>query len=791
MPLSKGKSQTTISQNIAEMISAGHPRDQAIAAALSTARKATGGGLYANIHAKQERIKHGSGEHMRKPGTVGAPTAKTFRQSARTAKADGGQMGAGRQLTPQGLYSAAGEAASALPQAKGSGQQMLASLKGVKPDELKHSGAIDAFSGRPSVTKDELAQHFHENTPQIQETVLADQHEPDENFLYPRPTKYKQYTMPGGSNYRELLMHLPVDHERDPHGTPYNSAHWETPNVLAHLRLKDRELPEGGKALHMEELQSDWGQDARKSGIADSGTPHPREARNAFRDELYQAELPEMIRQSVENGMTPEAAERHLAATHARRALAYGNMAMRQGRHDEHNRLENAVDGAGRQVPAGPYIDSTDKWVDLGLKRALYEAAKGGYDKMVWTPGEEQARRYGLENQISRIHAEPLGKAEDGRVRLQSFGHDGMTVFSQIMHHGEMGDHVGEELASKLRQQLKWEKWRQQHEIYNVHSGHAGSTHDTPEEAEAAIQQYPEALRDQLRHRSVTNSIPAQAAELSGLDLKTGGEGHKYFYDKLIPKRLQALLKEHDPEAKLGYHDAGMGDPEKVKKNTERAAQYREMLNDASDPEHIKALQNTIRLNEEAAERYASRKLPGVEITPRMRSSILQNGFKAYARGGDVERQARAEGGQVTEKLHIGPIHSPVAGRTDHLPMHVPSGSYVIPADIISAMGEGNTMAGFKHMRRMFSGAPYGGDGDVPYGGSEGPYNEPLKARGGSTQSVPIVAAGGEYVLAPHEVRYAGGGDLDAGHRVLDDFVKRYRARTIKTLSKLPGPKKD
>ena len=154
-------------------------------------------------------------------------------------------------------------------------------------------------------------------------------------------------------------------------------------------------------------------------------------------------------------------------------------------------------------------------------------------------------------------------------------------------------------------------------------------------------------------------------------------------------------------------------------------------------------------------------------------------------------RQAHASGGQVTEKLHTGPIYSPVAGRTDHLPMHVPSGSYVIPADIISAMGEGNTMAGFKHMRRMFSGAPYGGDGDVPYGGSGGPYNEPLKASGGSTQSVPIVAAGGEYVLAPHEVKYAGGGDLDAGHRVLDDFVKRYRSQTIKTLSKLPGPKRD
>ena len=43
-------------------------------------------GLYANIHAKQERIKHGSNEKMRKPGTKGAPTAKAFRESAKTAK---------------------------------------------------------------------------------------------------------------------------------------------------------------------------------------------------------------------------------------------------------------------------------------------------------------------------------------------------------------------------------------------------------------------------------------------------------------------------------------------------------------------------------------------------------------------------------------------------------------------------------------------------------------------------------------------------------------------------------
>ncbi len=40
-------------------------------------------GLYANIHAKRKRIKAGSGERMRKPGTAGAPTRKQFKQAAK------------------------------------------------------------------------------------------------------------------------------------------------------------------------------------------------------------------------------------------------------------------------------------------------------------------------------------------------------------------------------------------------------------------------------------------------------------------------------------------------------------------------------------------------------------------------------------------------------------------------------------------------------------------------------------------------------------------------------------
>lgn len=142
---------------------------------------------------------------------------------------------------------------------------------------------------------------------------------------------------------------------------------------------------------------------------------------------------------------------------------------------------------------------------------------------------------------------------------------------------------------------------------------------------------------------------------------------------------------------------------------------------------------------------------------------------QAVAAALNTARQSRATGGAVSERMHVGPIHSPVAGRTDHLPMHVASGSYVIPADIVSAMGEGNTMAGFRVSNALFSGGL--GDGD--------------------TNPVPIVAAGGEYVIAPSVVARIGGGDMEIGHTNLDEFVKTMRANTVKTLKALPGPKRD
>jgi hypothetical protein len=68
-------------------------------------KKFAGGGLYANINAKRERIAEGSGEKMRKPGSAGAPTAKAFKESAKTAKMkEGGvslSVGRGEKLSTE------------------------------------------------------------------------------------------------------------------------------------------------------------------------------------------------------------------------------------------------------------------------------------------------------------------------------------------------------------------------------------------------------------------------------------------------------------------------------------------------------------------------------------------------------------------------------------------------------------------------------------------------------------------------------------------------------------------
>jgi hypothetical protein len=136
----------------------------------------------------------------------------------------------------------------------------------------------------------------------------------------------------------------------------------------------------------------------------------------------------------------------------------------------------------------------------------------------------------------------------------------------------------------------------------------------------------------------------------------------------------------------------------------------------------------------------------------------------------------RAKGGAV----HVGPIVGNTGGRADKVPMEVPDGSYVLTADHCSAMGEGNTLAGFEKLKKMFpkSVAAY------KAAKAKGPRS---RASGGR---VPIYAADGEFVICPEDIadRF---GDLDHGHKVLDHWQTSERKQHIETLSKLAPPAQD
>jgi hypothetical protein len=257
------------------------------------------------------------------------------------------------------FYSPLDKAISEITQKKGTGEQMLVELmktKGVSK-ELKDRPAVKAALQQPKVTKEQLQKVAEENPPaQIFEKVekgpsearyrvehddLNDRYDVVDDYsnvvksfrdyddaefyagkLEGGTTKYEEYQLPGGKNYREIKLMLPnesskqhnqlqnridsyeaqgaelrskypVISERPPEtqakiqmlrdlsdelrqqqkdlskkavDPSFRSTHYEEPNILAHARVSDRTGPNGEKILHVEEIQSDWHQTGRKKG---------------------------------------------------------------------------------------------------------------------------------------------------------------------------------------------------------------------------------------------------------------------------------------------------------------------------------------------------------------------------------------------------------------------------------------------------------------------------------------------------------------------------------------------
>lgn len=172
------------------------------------------------------------------------------------------------------------------------------------------------------------------------------------------------------------------------------------------------------------------------------------------------------------------------------------------------------------------------------------------------------------------------------------------------------------------------------------------------------------------------------------------------------------------------------------------------------------------------------------------KKKMARGGRTGYAPGGAALPTAPFQmRSQARDIQRAGMIHSPTAGRADKLPMGVKAGSFIVPADTVSSLGQGNSIAGANALNRMFKQSPYGS-------GMAGPPRRPGKfADGGDVGApdaapVPILASGGEYVIDPESVARIGGGSLEKGHDILDSMVMQTRKKTIKTLRKLPKPRK-
>jgi hypothetical protein len=345
-----------------------------------------------------------------------------------------------------------------------------------------------------------------------------------------KPPKFEQYTLPGEKeNYKELLLRLPnknqaavdsintklndiserpsAEHAAHPEwrdewdalnsqkrqllaqqSQPFKSGHFDDPNILAHVRFDDRTMPDGQKALFLEEVQSDWHQKGKqegyKSALPKSPAPEPITITKIEPStDAYEVTFSDGSSKQVGKGTVGEAASDDTVKDYFSNIIERKNAA-----------AQSAYQASlSKGVPDAPFKND---WHELALKRMLRYAAEKGYDTLSWTTGEQQADRYDLSKEISKLEWHPVIGSGDGQ--LWAFDHDGNAVMQQQIHPSQIADYVGKDAAKKL--------------------------------LEAQVER--------------TESGRRQWQSLSGVDLKVGGEWAKNLYDRAIPNFLSKYTKK-------------------------------------------------------------------------------------------------------------------------------------------------------------------------------------------------------------------------------------------------------
>ena len=402
------------------------------------------------------------------------------------------------------FYSPIDKAISEIVQTKGTGDQMLAQIlktKGVAK-ELKERPAIKAALQQPKITKAELEKVAAENPPpsitekvekgpseikyKVEHDDLNDRYDVVDDYsnvvksfrdyddaesyatkLTGGTTRHEKWQLPGGKNYREIKLMLPLsenpkeiasravakaqaDYTMDnsyenytklldarakadainANWTPteYKSSHFSEPNILAHARVSDRTGPNGEKILHVEEIQSDWHQAGRKKGYQSSELS---KIQNEF--ENYSKELADKY------NLNP-----------AQNLAMYGTIKRMQPEEvAKYEQLQSDWIKAKEGVPEAPFKQN---WHELVMKRLLDDAAKKGYDKVVITPGAEQAKRYNLSKYIDSIELHPneFPNKDSRPYYFIAYNKNQERVADDTVSEKELENYIGKDLANKL-----------------------------------------------------------------------------------------------------------------------------------------------------------------------------------------------------------------------------------------------------------------------------------------------------------------------------------------------------
>lgn len=214
--------------------------------------------------------------------------------------------------------------------------------------------------------------------------------------------------------------------------------------------------------------------------------------------------------------------------------------------------------------------------------------------------------------------------------------------------------------------------------------------------------------------------------------------------------------------------------------------------------------------------------VPGAPSVTPMNSGTPQNapmGGIATPVNNPMTRPMMASGGMATGGFNVaksphltpeggakmvhGPILSDVPGRTDRHHINVPSASYVVPADVISGRGEGNTLAGMNFWQKAFHMGPFGSSAGTMSRGPGAPHAPRFRDGGGASGKrigvpTPVVVAGGELIIPAgnlmkglHSWLGYHPKNIDHAHELMDGLMISERKKLRKTLAKLPGPAKD